>query len=91
MRIIEHIYEFNLDSYDVDIRIWAKATTLLDRAERNRQRRTILEVTRIPLRKGGHKLDFIISIAEEIAKLDFCNAVEVRRGKSGVLIYPEWP
>ena len=84
-RVYERIHKFAIGGFI--IRVWCSSQTLPGAAapyEQQEQRdavQSILSATeRVPL-----------SLAEAVAKLPFCSAVEVLDGPSGVIVYPEWP
>lgn len=71
---------------NLNIRVWAKADDLRDNREFWRKSDLVVKTA-----KSFCNLD-IVDVAEQIAKLDFCNAVEIiGQEGNGVLIYPEWP
>lgn len=84
MKILEHIHTVKIEERGVTIRVWAVASDLRNEEEANLQRTEI--------RATAHSVpQDIADIAMALAELPFCNAVEVKRGDRGVLIYPDWP
>lgn len=84
MKIYERIYLLTTDNFW--IRVWCAVEDF-----------GVNPVTQLMelrmIEKKHRKEEAAPVIAEEIGKLDFCNAVEVisQKDKSGILIYPEWP
>lgn len=93
MKVYERIHE--VKSGKVCIRMWCAATEgFLDATEASSQKEAIWRVlSTLGAVSGLESLGSMIpeQVAAALATLKFCNAVEVRMGDSGVLIYPDWP
>lgn len=87
---ILHVELFENNGLPVHVRVWAKADDLRSIDERAEKWATVTQVASDVVMKS-HMLE-TTEVAEAIAKLPFCNAVEVIFGTgSGIIIYPEWP
>lgn len=79
--VLEYIHEVHERGFV--IRVWA-STTAFSVTERAEQ---LYQIKRICFEAQPA----VEAFAEDLAVLPFCNAVEVKHGNQGVLIYPEWP
>lgn len=85
-RVLEYIHE--LKERGFVIRVWGNAGAEFDVVTRREQWSEI----QLRAREAQPTAE---SLAEDIATLPYCNAVEVKaanvHGGQGVLIYPDWP
>lgn len=81
--VVEHLYEFTIGGYDV--RLWLKKEEDLESIRKWCTNR--YEV----LAEAGHP-KFMKTYAKDLSVvLPSVNAVQVKRGETSVVIYPDWP
>jgi hypothetical protein len=90
VRVLERVLSVKYEGYDV--RMWCRATDLRNQTELDQQAVTL--EGELAARAGSSGAS-AASVAEGLASLPFCNAVEVidrwDEPNVGYLIYPEWP
>ena len=88
MRVQERVIK--VSQAGLSLRVWCAAADLRDDAEFEEQRASIVRAVTPEVTAADHPA---VDAAEAVAKLPFCNGVEVSDGplRQAVIIYPEWP
>ena len=79
---------------NVAVRVWAKAEDVWNEDERTAKIQAVGTCVHETIQRAirTHTVLREVIVAEDVAKFDFCNAVEVIfDNNSGIVIYPEWP
>lgn len=88
MRVMERVIK--VARAGLLLRVWCTAQDLRSREEYEEHRAAIANAVAAVPATGEHPA---VDVAEAVAALPFCSAVEVSDGpvRPGLLIYPEWP
>lgn len=94
-RVTEFIFKIKVHERSLGsptVRAWCKADNIASQAERDACHMAVCNAIRTISVRVSNQL-YLAQVAEAVAKLPCCNAVEVTDDgtNSGVLIYPDWP